>query len=134
MIPDTVTFVVEDGGERVFCIYDAKYYVPSRSGKMKGQPGLESVTKQLLYQSAYKKFVLAHRFDRVVNVFLVPSDGSELREMARVSFSEVMDEVQPPFSGYVHMWALPAHEVFDAYLRGERIDGGSMRAIWESEG
>lgn len=31
------------------------------------------------------------------------------------------------------MWALPAHEVFDAYLRGERIDGGSMRAIWENE-
>lgn len=133
LIPDTVTFAA-DGDGRAFCIYDAKYYVPSGSGKTKGQPGLESVTKQFLYQSAYKKFVLAHGFDRVVNVFLVPSDGSELQEMARVSFSEVMGEVEPPFSGYVHMWALPAHEVFDAYLRGERIDGGSMRAIWESEG
>lgn len=133
LIPDTVAFVAGDGGERVFCIYDAKYYVPSGSGKMKGQPGLESVTKQFLYQSAYKKFVLAHGFDRVVNVFLVPTDDSELHEMARVSFAEVMGEVGPPFSNYVEMWALPAHEVFDAYLLGERIDGGSMRVIWECD-
>ena len=134
LIPDTVTFAVADGGESVFCIYDAKYYVPSSSGKMRGQPGLESVTKQFLYQSAYKDFILAHGFSRVVNAFLVPSDADGSRKIARVSFTDVMGEVEPPLGNYVDMWALPACEVFDAYLRGERIDGGTVKAIWESEG
>lgn len=132
LIPDTVTFAVGGDGRRAFCIYDAKYYVPSLGGKMKGQPGLESVTKQFLYQSAYKDFVLDHGFDYVVNAFLVPTAGDELRELARVSFSKVMGEVEPPFSNYVRMWALPAGEVFEAHLRGERIDTEAMRAIWES--
>ncbi len=132
LIPDTITFAVDDNGRHAFCIYDAKYYVPCIGGKMQGQPGLESVTKQFLYQSAYKDFVLDHGFDYVVNAFLVPTAGDGLRELARVSFPKVMGEVEPPFSNYIHMWALPAAEVFDAYLRGERIDAEAMRAIWEN--
>ena len=133
LIPDTIAFSADGAGAKTFCIYDAKYYVPSASGKMKCQPGLESVTKQFLYQSAYKQFVLDHGFKRVVNVFLVPTAGDKLVRMARVEFSKVMGEVEPPFNKYVHMWALPAHEIFDAYLQGKRIDGGAMRAIWEEE-
>ena len=131
LIPDTISFAVDEGGRRAFCIYDAKYYVPSVGGKIERQPGLESVTKQFLYQSAYKDFVLDHGFDYVVNAFLVPTASDKLHELARVSFPKVMGEVEPPFSNYIHMWALPAGEVFDAYLRGERIDVGAMRAIWE---
>ena len=133
LIPDTVTFATDGDGHRAFCIYDAKYYVPSAGGKMKGQPGLESVTKQFLYQSAYKDFVLDHGFDYVVNAFLVPTADNKLQELARVSFLGVMGEVEPPFSNYIRMWALPASEVLDAYLRGKKIDDGLMRAIWENE-
>ena len=120
-------------GRRVFCIYDAKYYMPSLSGKMQKQPGLESVTKQFLYQSAYRPFVEDHSFDAVVNAFLVPTCDDEPRKLARVSFPKVMGEVEPPFSNYIVMWALPAREVFDAFLRGERIDDGLLRTVWESE-
>lgn len=132
LIPDTVS-LVDNGGKKVFCIYDAKYYVPSLSGKMKKQPGLESVTKQFLYQSAYRPFVEDHDFTAVVNAFLVPTCDDEPRKLARVSFPKVMGEVKPPFSNYIVMWALPAHKVFDAYLRGARIDGGLLRTVWESE-
>lgn len=132
LIPDTISFAVDGNGRRAFCIYDAKYYVPSAGDKIKGQPGLESVTKQFLYQSAYKDFVLDHGFDYVVNAFLAPTASDKLRELARVSFPKVMGEVEMPLSNYIHMWALPADEVFDAYLRGERIDAGAMRAIWEN--
>lgn len=132
LIPDTISFAVGRDGRRAFCIYDAKYYAPSLGGKMEGQPGLQSVTKQFLYQSAYKGFVLDHEFDYVVNAFLVPTAGDKPLELARVSFPKVMGEVEPPFSNYIHMWALPADEVFDAYLRGERINAGAMRAIWEN--
>lgn len=131
--PDTISFAVDEGGRRAFCIYDAKYYVPNVGGKMKSQPGLESVTKQFLYQSAYRDFVLDHKFDYVVNAFLVPLASDELRELARVSFPKVMGEVEPPFSNYIHMWALPAGEVFDAYLRGERIDGDVLKGIRENK-
>lgn len=131
LIPDAISFAVDGDGRRAFCIFDAKYYAPTLSGKMEGQPGLESVTKQFLYQSAYKDFVIDHGFDYVVNAFLVPTASNELRELARVSFAGVMGEVEPPFSNYIHMWALPAGDVFDAYLRGERIDAETMRKIWE---
>ena len=33
LIPDTITIAEGQGGERVLCIYDAKHYVPSTSGK-----------------------------------------------------------------------------------------------------
>ncbi len=132
LIPDTIAFSTGEDGRRVFAIYDAKYYVPEVARKIEKQPGLESVTKQFLYQSAYKDFVLDHGFDYVVNAFLVPSAESELKELARVSFPKVMGKVEPPFSNYVHMWALPASVVFESYLRGERIDAKFMREIWEN--
>ena len=117
LIPDTIVFAADGAGAKTFCIYDAKYYVPNASGKMKYQPGLESVTKQFLYQSAYKQFVLDHGFERVVNAFLIPTTGDKPVKMARVEFSKVMGETEAPFSNYVYMWALPAHKIFDAFLR-----------------
>ena len=115
----------------MFCIYDAKYYLPTRSGEMKNQPGLESVTKQFLYQSAYKKFLLDHGFDAALNAFLVPNSENELIELGRVSFREVMGVVDAPLSNYVVMWALPANKVLEAYVRGANISE-ELRAIWDS--
>ena len=130
LIPDTVTFRESPGGGRVFCIYDAKYYVPTLSGKMRKQPGLESVTKQLLYQSAYRKFVKDHGFEHVINAFLVPSCDGELRLIARVSFPEVMGVEESPFSNFVDMWAVPAAEIFDAYLDGREMDAKDWNVLW----
>lgn len=134
LIPDTVAFAGLDGGGRAFCIFDAKYYVPSESGRMSKQPGLESVTKQFLYQAAYRGFVLDHGFGAVVNAFLVPTCGGELRRMARVSFPEVMRSVEAPFSNYVDMWALPAHEVFEAYLDGAELNHTIMDCLVMADG
>ena len=122
LIPDTISFTYNNKGEYVFCIYDAKYYVPSESGEMKYQPGLESVTKQFLYQSAYESFIKDYKFDTVVNAFLVPTAEKEMYQIGRVSFTEVMGEVERPLSNFVTMWALPANQIFNAYLNGEQID------------
>lgn len=130
LIPDTVTFA-EVRGRRLFCIYDAKYYSPSRQGKIYGQPGVESITKQFLYQSAYQRFVEEHDFDGVVNTFLVPSEEDNPALVASVSFPGVMSAAtgaSEKFSDHIDMWALPAHEVFDCYLRGRELDS----AIYES--
>ena len=130
LIPDTVTFT-EVRGRRLFCIYDAKYYSPSRQGRIYGQPGVESITKQFLYQSAYQRFVEEHDFDGVVNTFLVPSEEDNPALVASVSFPGVMSAAtgaSEKFSDHIDMWALPAHEVFDCYLRGRELDS----AIYES--
>ena len=132
LVPDTVTFHEDMDGTRTFCIYDAKYYAPSLRGKMVGQPGLESVTKQFLNQSAYRNFVLAHGFERVVNAFLVPGCDNRLKRLARVSFPEVMGAEKPPFSNYVDMWVLPAVDVFDVYLDVHESDSPIWNSIWTS--
>lgn len=124
LIPDTVTFV-SDSGRNLFCIYDAKYYVPTVRGRMVGQPGVESITKQFLYQSAYKEFVEAHDFDEVINAFIVPTEDDQLKPLSRATFPGVMSGAtgaSSKFSDHIDMWALPAHEVFECYLKGRRLD------------
>ncbi len=111
------------GTERgTFAILDAKYYTPVLSERMGGVPGVESVTKQFLYQAAYRDFVLAHGFSRVVNAFLVPSCGDTVEHLGRVRFPGVIPAEEPPFSNEVDLYALPAEAVFDAYVGGRELD------------
>ena len=58
-----------------FVILDAtKYYnLDLKDDNLVGQPGLESITKQYLYELAYKKFIKDNEFNNVVNAFLFPS-------------------------------------------------------------
>ncbi len=132
LIPDTVTFFEHEDGSRLFCIYDAKYYVPELGQRITSQPGVESVTKQFLYQSAYKQFVVDHAFDKVVNAFLVPSENNQIELMATVEFSSVMGSLVheiPQFSDHIDMWALPASQVFEHYLRSTRMDARTLFCI-----
>ena len=72
-----------------------------------------------------------HDFDGVVNTFLVPSEEDNPALVASVSFPGVMSAAtgaSEKFSDHIDMWALPAHEVFDCYLRGRELDS----AIYES--
>lgn len=121
LIPDTVTFAHGKDGSRLFCIYDAKYYVPSENGRMTGQPGVESVTKQFLYQLAYRDFILDHGFDHVMNAFLVPSEEHEPRLLGTVSFPGVIATETAPFSNCIAMVALSANKIFELYLNGMQV-------------
>lgn len=129
LIPDTVAVAEGPNGKRLFCIYDAKHYVPSTNGKMKHQPGLESLIKQFLYQSAYREFIEAHEFDRVVNAFLVPGSVDEPKLIARASFPGVIAEEKKPFDNFIYMWMLPAHDVFEAFLNGKMLDNKIIQMI-----
>nr|WP_302807953.1 LlaJI family restriction endonuclease [uncultured Adlercreutzia sp.] len=128
LIPDTIAFF-GDGDAMKFCIYDAKYYVPSDVGKMVGQPGVEPVLKQFSYQSAYRDFILDHKFASVVNAFLVPGNIDAPRKMAHVSFPGVLIGESAPFSNYVDMWILPAKDIYEAYLRGETLKPSILAMI-----
>lgn len=129
LIPDTILLRHDDSGNSVFAILDAKYYTPELGENVNGAPGVESVTKQFLYQSAYRNFVLAHGYDRVVNAFLAPSAEDGVRHAGRVRFPGVIAYEEPPFSNVVELYALSARMVFDAYLAGETLDSANLLAV-----
>ena len=77
LIPDLVTIAKVDEDWQ-FIIFDAKYYTSrlEYGYPPKGQPGIESITKQYLYQLAFQKFIAEHSFSAIRNCFLMPSEES----------------------------------------------------------
>lgn len=131
LVPDTVLLRHDWAGNSVFAILDAKYYTPELGESVNGVPGVESVTKQFLYQTAYRGFVLAHGYGRVVNVFLAPSAGDAIEHTGRVRFPGVIAAEEEPFSNTVELYALPASMIFDAYLAGATLDNVELLAVIE---
>lgn len=129
LIPDIVTVRGAGAGGGTFAILDAKYYTPLLGERIGGVPGVESVTKQFLYQAAYRDFVLAHGFSRVVNAFLVPSCGDAVEHLGRVRFPGVIAAEELPFSNEVELYALPAEAVFDAYVGGRELDAACLAEV-----
>lgn len=127
--PDTVLIHRDAEGSSTFVILDAKYRTPQFGNKATGQPGVEEVTKQFLYQSAYREFILAHKYQRVFNAFLIPSAENEIRHVARVRFPGVIATEEPPFTNVVETYALPAEMIFAAYLRGSSLDNEKLLTV-----
>ena len=109
LIPDIITIAGD-----MFIIFDAKYYNIQMDEKkeLRGQPGIESVTKQYLYQLAYKDFIKVHGFASVKNCFLMPTDGEQVDCRGYVTMSMLAD------LGLENIMVrlLPATEVYDHYL------------------
>ncbi|CEQ11095.1 Restriction endonuclease [[Clostridium] sordellii] len=73
LTPDLVV-VNEDG----LSIYDAKYYNIQLDGNgLKHQPGVGDITKQYLYELAYKRLVKENNIEIKNNAFLMPTDSKE---------------------------------------------------------
>ena len=115
LIPDLISIAGEQ-----FIIFDAKYYnaqlIPGNVPK--GQPGIESVTKQYLYQLAYQKFISDHGFSAVKNCFLMPTENREVEDHGEVSM-EILSELGLQ---NIKVRFLPADAVYDHYLDGRKMD------------
>lgn len=122
LIPDTIAFWQNEDNADIFAIIDAKYYVPDLMGNPRGVPGVESITKQHLYQAAYKRFVLDNGFTKVVNAFVVPTEDSEPALMGKVEFPDIFEREPEPFTNEVVMWALPAEAIWDCYLKNSSAE------------
>lgn len=114
-IPDLVSI---DGEQ--FIIFDAKYYTPhlEEGETPKGQPGIESIAKQYLYQLAFKDFIVNHGFKKVQNCFLMPTEENRVENRGEVRmrmFSMLgLQDIKVRF--------LSAHLAYEHYLAGKRID------------
>ena len=119
LIPDIITFY-KKCGKYDFIIFDAKYYVYElKDDKIYHQPGIRSVTKQYLYQLAYKDFINTHRFCNVKNAFLLPSDGDVVENTGYVVLNMLSESLDLE---NIQVVLLPAHEVNQLYLAGETMD------------
>lgn len=114
LIPDLVSIT---GNQ--FIIFDAKYYNAQLvlGDAPKGQPGIESVTKQYLYQLAYQKFIADHGFSMVKNCFLMPTENKEIENRGEVSM-EILSSLGLQ---NIKVRFLPAEMVYEYYLSGRKM-------------
>lgn len=123
LIPDTVSIAYLDG-EYQFIIFDAKYYnlQLAHDRKLHGQPGIESITKQYLYQLAFQSFVEMHQISVMRNCFLMPSESDAIINAGSVSLAMLerlgLEKIQ--------IRQIPAHVVYQHYLSNTKLDIRSL--------
>lgn len=123
LIPDIITICEsarEDDHNKYYVnIFDAKYYnLQLEEGKpLLGQPGIESITKQYLYQRAYQEFFKDHGINDIKNCFLFPTKENEFIHKGFVS----LEFLKSLGLSDIQIWLLPVKEVFDKYLHNEKI-------------
>jgi hypothetical protein len=121
LIPDLISIYHDNNQEYKFIIFDAKYYTIKLNEKtMLGQPGIESITKQYLYQLAYKKFIEDHGFEQknIRNCFLLPTENSEVEEFGSVS----MEMLTTLGLEKIQVRLLPAEVIYGKYLKKTKFD------------
>lgn len=124
LIPDIVSITEAENGYG-FLIFDAKYYNARLEPGMPpvGQPGVEAVTKQYLYQLAYRKFIEDHAFSAVRNCFLLPTEGAEVTDGGEASLAML----ESLGLRNIAVRFLPAKMAYDCYLAGRKLDVSALR-------
>lgn len=112
-IPDIVTFYKNE-----FIILDAKYYsLKFTQDKLNGQPGLESITKQYLYELAFKDFIKTHKFSGVKNAFLFPTYDEKIENKGHIKL-EILSKMGLKD---IQVIMLPASMINKYYLENKKI-------------
>lgn len=113
LTPDLIS-IHNHGGEYSFIIFDAKYYTIQLEEykPLRGQPGVSDVTKQYLYQLAYREFVQVNGLKTVKNCFLMPTEEDKVIPKGTVR----MDMLGALQLERIQVRQLPAKRVFEYYL------------------
>lgn len=112
-IPDIVTF-----HDNEFIILDAKYYKLKFDEKhLSGQPPLESITKQYLYELAYREFIKEYQFNGVKNAFLIPKYTGEIENIG-IAKLEILSNLGLED---IQVIMLPADMINQCYLDNKKI-------------
>ena len=123
LTPDLIS-IPQINGTDYFLIFDAKYYnIQLEKGKsLRGNPGVGDVTKQYLYQLAYKDFIKVHNIEVVKNCFLMPTEKNEIikKGTARMPMLEALGLEN------IQIRLIPASMLYDHYLLKSKIDIGLL--------
>lgn len=119
LIPDLIS-IPKIGNEDYFLIFDAKYYnLRLEKGKtLGGNPGVGDVTKQYLYQLAYKKFIKAHNIAVVKNCFLMPTEKNVIIDKGTAK----MEMLEALGLENIQIRLMPAAMMYEYYLTQRKID------------
>ena len=83
-----------------------------------GQPGIESVTKQYLYQLAFMDFINEHSINNVTNCFLLPTEQSNVMDKGEVKLQMLHNlGLQNILVRFV-----PASMFYEHYLSGKKVN------------
>lgn len=123
LIPDLISIPLINSVD-YFLIFDAKYYnIQLEKGKsLRGNPGVGDVTKQYLYQLAYRDFIKAHNIAVVKNCFLMPTEKNEIikKGTARMPMLEALGLEN------IQIRLIPASTLYEHYLAKGKIDIGLL--------
>jgi len=124
LIPDIINISQQEGICQ-FTILDAKYYniQLAEEKQLRGQPGVGDVTKQYLYQLAYKDFLSNYQITEVKNCFLLPTQSSEIVKTGVVSMN-ILSSLELE---NIQIRQLPARVIYDYYLTGRTMDVSDLQ-------
>lgn len=119
LIPDLIN-IYENDGSYTFVIFDAKYYCIQleRDKPLRGQPGIGDVTKQYLYQLAYRDFISQNHIQDVKNCFLMPTEQANVAKLGTASLSMLRNLELTD----IQIRLLPAVKVYSLYLSRKPLD------------
>ena len=123
LIPDLIS-IPKTHGVDSFIIFDAKYYnIQLEKGKsLRGNPGVGDVTKQYLYQLAYREFIKAHNIAVVKNCFLMPTEKDEIVKKGTVK----MPMLETLGLENIQIRLIPTKMLYDYYLSQKKMDIGLL--------
>lgn len=111
LIPDIVTI----NGDKL-SIYDAKYYNIKLDDKgVDKQPGVGDITKQYLYELAYKDFAKENNLVIDSNAFLMPTDGKEEKKVGTASM-DIFYDLGDIRLHDIDVILKPCEEMYEIYL------------------
>ena len=119
LIPDIVTLRKEDSGNTAMYILDGKYYLLSvTNGELSGNPGIQDVVKQYVYNAALKSFIDSFQIGELANAFLIPALESENAENQNYGEVPYWTAQHSGFNDLpsVQVIKLDAQKVWDYYL------------------
>ena len=119
LIPDIISITKKDSNIK-FIILDAKYYniKLEKNKEPKSQPGIQDITKQYLYQLAYKEFLEDCSITQIENYFLFPTTEESVVDKGIV----YMDMFKKLNLDDIKIKLLPVKEVFSCYLNNKIFD------------
>ena len=119
LIPDiiSITYINNDC---FFVIFDAKYYnlQLEHNKKLRGQPGIESVTKQYLYQLAYQEFADSNGIKNIRNCFLLPTEEVNIVDKG----TAVLPMLQSLGLQDIQLRLLPSNIMYKHYVSNTKLD------------
>lgn len=111
LIPDIVTI----NGNKL-SIYDAKYYKIKLDDKcVDKQPGVGDITKQYLYELAYKDFAKENNLVIDSNAFLMPTDGKEEKKIGTASM-DIFQGIDGLILHDIDTILKPCEKMYEIYL------------------